>query len=466
MTKKIVDKSEVKASPLFDADVGRKSDSVAVRQRLHNASEHDIFGIEELRTALQEAEMKKKEVLNKYRITETARGRYYTRINGIRVERVSREKLEKEILEFEAGLQKENAATIAAIWDDFLIWRRTTAAAETVTKDERYYRDYFSNSPLVRKTVKTLTRQDALTFFRSCREIKPNMTKRYWAQIRATGGTIFNYLMELGLAGGNIFEGLKIHRDNFAEEKYTLEEDTVFSDYESNLVKKEALEEIKTGDAAAYGILLTFALGLRVGELCALQWRDLEIRQGKEVLHVQRQLVRNGNEGYKIVPHAKTVAGNRYLALNEYTCSIFKRIRAMNALKGICVTETDELVFQRNWRGKWTYCTVRVFDNKLINYCRRAGMSVKKSMHDIRRTCLTKMYDNGIKLKQLQYFAGHSTPQQTLDYIRRQEGVDIDPWLIDDSDLLEEASGTTVFEKSAKSAGLKEIKKVPQVLTG
>ena len=65
-------------------------------------------------------------------------------------------------------------------------------------------------------------------------------------------------------------------------------------------------------------------------------------------------------------------------------------------------------------------------------------MNIKKSMHDIRRTCLTVMYDSGIKVKQLQYFAGHSTVQQTLDYIRRQADVDIDEWLIDDSDLFEE----------------------------
>ena len=90
-----------------------------------------------------------------------------------------------------------------------------------------------------------------------------------------------------------------------------------------------------------------------------------------------------------------------------------------------------------------------------MRYCKAAGMDIVKSMHDIRRTCLTVMYDSGIRLKQLQYFAGHSTPQQTLAYIRRQEGVEIDEWLIDDSDLLNEApeaGETAFFEKSAKSA--------------
>ncbi len=275
-----------------------------------------------------------------------------------------------------------------------------------------------------------------------------------------------SYLIDKGIVTENIFENLRIHVDNFTEAKYTPEEDTVFSDYEADAVKKLALADVNDGDATAYGILLTFALGLRVGEVCALQWRDLETRQGKPVLHIQRQLVRDDETGYKLVSHAKTTAGNRYLALNDYTQSIFKRIRRMNALHGVCVTQPDAFVFQHYWRRQWKYCTVRVFDNKLERYCAAAGMKVKKSMHDIRRTCLTVMYDNGIKLKQLQYFAGHSTPQQTLDYIRRQDGVEIDKWLIDDSELLAEVSEKTIFEKSAKSAKIEETKKDPQTLTG
>ena len=52
-------------------------------------------------------------------------------------------------------------------------------------------------------------------------------------------------------------------------------------------------------------------------------------------------------------------------------------------------------------------------------------MSVVKSIHDIRRTVITRMYHMIMKngsgdanLKGLQQFAGHSTLQQTLDYVK------------------------------------------------
>ena len=48
-------------------------------------------------------------------------------------------------------------------------------------------------------------------------------------------------------------------------------------------------------------------------------------------------------------------------------------------------------------------------------------MTVIKSPHDIRRTVLTNLYNVGMPLKKIQIFAGHSTLQQTMDYIRISE---------------------------------------------
>ncbi|MBQ1488776.1 MAG: hypothetical protein IIZ41_08470, partial [Lachnospiraceae bacterium] len=77
------------------------------------------------------------------------------------------------------------------------------------------------------------------------------------------------------------------------------------------------------------------------------------------------------------------------------------------------------------YKGQITFCTQRSFYNRLANYCKVSGMSVVKSMHDIRRTVITRMYHKIIKsenkdanLKALQKFAGHSTLQQTLEYVK------------------------------------------------
>lgn len=65
-------------------------------------------------------------------------------------------------------------------------------------------------------------------------------------------------------------------------------------------------------------------------------------------------------------------------------------------------------------------------------------MSVIKSCHDARRTCITNLYNSGVELKKLQYFAGHETPEQTLAYVRATtESGDLSAALADDNDLFE-----------------------------
>ena len=51
----------------------------------------------------------------------------------------------------------------------------------------------------------------------------------------------------------------------------------------------------------------------------------------------------------------------------------------------------------------------------------QAGMSEAKSLHDIRRTVLTNLYYAGMPLKDIQKFAGHTSLQQTMDYIKIKE---------------------------------------------
>ena len=45
-------------------------------------------------------------------------------------------------------------------------------------------------------------------------------------------------------------------------------------------------------------------------------------------------------------------------------------------------------------------------------------MTTIKSPHDVRRTGLTSLYKQGMPLKKIQRFAGHSSLKQTMDYLR------------------------------------------------
>ena len=421
---------------------------------LNSSLENANINLMELKALIKEAELKQKqnEVLKKYRIEWRKEiGRWRTYIGGMKRERKDKQKLIDLILEFE-GVSADTTPPLRALWKGFEKRRRAKRADTTVQLDIRYKDMYLSKSRLWTKCAGDITRDDAYEFFEFCRAEKKRpkerkkgvretdllFKQRYWWQIQATMGAFWDYICEQGYAQSNIFKDMDIHPDNFDEPTFTPEEDTVFSAWEARRVKQLALEDAEnTRGSASLGILLLFTLGLRVGEICALQWRDIiTLPDGRKQLHIQREIVHQPSGGYKLLNHAKTRAGDRYLPLNNYCQELLKKVRTYNVINGAPVLSPDDFIFQRKWRKTWTHCTTSSFNPRIRKYCNMAGMNVIKSCHDIRRTCLTEMYDAGIPLKQLQYFAGHETPMQTLDYIRRRNDFDITEYILDDSDLL------------------------------
>ena len=167
---------------------------------------------------------------------------------------------------------------------------------------------------------------------------------------------------------------------------------------------------------------MLFNLGLRDGELCALKWKDIETNFRGDYIHVQREMVakidNDGKyDGFEILPHCKTPAGNRRLQLNQKAKETLKLIKQLNEQNNL-PTDYDDFIFLRWDKEKIKNCTPRSFDPRLRRYCKHAGMDVIKSPHDVRRTVLTNLYMAHMPLKKIQEFAGHSSLKQTMDYIK------------------------------------------------
>ena len=83
-------------------------------------------------------------------------------------------------------------------------------------------------------------------------------------------------------------------------------------------------------------ILLNFHLGLRIGELVALKWSDIE----DDYIHIQRmeqtdyKIVNKDDgslftqsNGYKVAEHTKSSAGDRFVYLNSNAKAILNKIK-------------------------------------------------------------------------------------------------------------------------------------------
>lgn len=163
-----------------------------------------------------------------------------------------------------------------------------------------------------------------------------------------------------------------------------------------------------------YAVSLLFKLGLRIGELCALTWDDIDLEMWE--IHIHKMETQDEDDVGKmrsvVVPYTKkkSIYGDRFLPLSEYELDIFRKVKAIN----------EENHYKD---GNFVFCDeygrtrIREIDNRIRKLCSQAGITPVKSAHDIRRTVATQMYMQGIPIRIIQEFLGHSDTKTTWGYI-------------------------------------------------
>ena len=367
-----------------------------------------------------EGEMKRKEVLKNYSLKQLPKGDWYVIINRKKHQYKRKEDLENYIVEY-SRQQEEN---ISNIYDKYLKRRKTKVAETTWCLDISNYERFIKTSEISRIPLKQLKSKDGYEFFYHCKKIKPDMKRKYWNKISCTLLSIFKFAIEEEIITENPFKDMELGKDQFVSKQQIREEDTVFSKAEQSLICTMAKEKAdETKHSEPLGILILFNLGLRIGELCALKWMDIEPIHDKMYIHIQREMVpivddKGHKSGHKVLEHCKTKASDRKLILSPTTINLFSLIKKYNEQQEIPTSDTD-YIFMRWIDGRLQLCTPMCFDSRLRRYCRKNGI-IEKSPHDIRRTTLTNLYYLGMPLKDIQKFAGHTTLKQTMEYIRVQ----------------------------------------------
>lgn len=179
------------------------------------------------------------------------------------------------------------------------------------------------------------------------------------------------------------------------------------------------LEEAK---GTFYYNLFALALetGLRVGELCALQWEDVDFR--KKVLNIKHTLCYFSKNGkYVFEMHdTKTHNGKRTIPLTKKAVSVLRNQKLQKqeiVLKGkTAPKEYENLVFVTKNNQPTQQFLLNQCMGLIIQKINKAGIEFKPfTLHTFRHTFATRAIESGMNPKTLQKILGHGTLQMTMD---------------------------------------------------
>lgn len=151
-----------------------------------------------------------------------------------------------------------------------------------------------------------------------------------------------------------------------------------------------------------YGILLSLYTGLRLGEVLALKWQNIDIKN--KLIYIDKSVgsISQNHKTLTIESSPKTQSSIREIPISK------KLLDLMKVLRQHC--STDYVIVSHNGKQITTRAYQKSFDNLLKK------LHIKHyGFHSLRHTFATRLLENGVDIKTISELLGHSSPTITLN---------------------------------------------------
>lgn len=172
---------------------------------------------------------------------------------------------------------------------------------------------------------------------------------------------------------------------------------------EHQMVLEQRLSDCTNEES--FGIILCLYTGLRIGELCGLKWKNIDLNHN--IIRVEQTLIRVKNEDKSM--KTKTIV----ILDNPKSLSSIRNIPIPNFIvpKLKVFQKEDECFFLT---GKKTFIDPRCYTNHYRNIMKSINIDIY-NFHSLRHTFATRCVENGCDPKSLSEILGHSDVKITLD---------------------------------------------------
>lgn len=152
-------------------------------------------------------------------------------------------------------------------------------------------------------------------------------------------------------------------------------------------------------------VLLSLYAGLRIGEICALEWEDIDLEN--RLIHVRKTVSRVSGTGENmarstlVISRPKTLASFRDIPICSWLIPVLKQVHDMQHSSFVASSRAG-------------FVSPRTFDYRYHKLLRTAGIQTI-NYHGLRHTFATRCIEAGIDVKTLSELLGHTDASITLN---------------------------------------------------
>lgn len=191
---------------------------------------------------------------------------------------------------------------------------------------------------------------------------------------------------------------------------------------EEPLTDEQALKLLNAVDGTRAYIfcLLALSTGMRRGEILGLMWEDIDFKANAIRVTHNKALILNKLDA-PVTALPKTDAGRRVLPMGSLLKERLLLEKAKSKSPFVVSMLNGQSLTKSAFRALWLNVERRTAGSGSVPRLLGAtygGVKVtldfKTHPHQLRHTYITKLFEEGLDLKQVQYLAGHSKPEMTL----------------------------------------------------
>ena len=191
----------------------------------------------------------------------------------------------------------------------------------------------------------------------------------------------------------------------------------VLTKREQSKITNYVLENINSRNI---GLLISLYSGIRIGELCALRWEDVDFKKNCLTINktIQRVYIKDKNKNISkvIITTPKTKNANREIPINKDFLEILKKVKSDK--EHYILTGNEKYIEPRTYRKYFN----KVLDELKIKHF---------NFHSLRHTFATNCISLGVDYKTVSELLGHANVNITLNlyvhprYSQKKKCIDL-----------------------------------------